>query len=152
MDRLLAMQVFERVADQSGFAAAARALDMSPPAVTRLIAELEAYLGTRLFQRTTRKVSLTEAGEAYLARVRRILQDVEEADAVASAHTNELAGRLRLHTEPVLASYVIAPLLSRFRQTHPGIVVDIEVEAHRDPPIEDFDITLLGTDASFDAD
>jgi DNA-binding transcriptional LysR family regulator len=151
MDRLLSMQVFERVAGEGGFAAAGRALDMSPPVVTRLIAELEAYLGTRLFQRTTRRVSLTEAGEAYLARVSQILQDVDEADAIASAHTHELAGRLRVHTQPVLASYVIAPLLSAFRQRHPGIVVDIEVEAYRGPPIEDYDITLLGADAGFNA-
>lgn len=151
MDRLLSMQVFERVAGEGGFAAAGRAMDMSPPVVTRLIAELEAYLGTRLFQRTTRRVSLTEAGEAYLARVSQILQDVDEADAIASAHTHELAGRLRVHTQPVLASYVIAPLLSAFRQRHPGIVVDIEVEAYRDPPIEDYDITLLGADAGFNA-
>jgi len=151
MDRLLAMQVFERVADEGGFAAAGRALDMSPPVVTRLIAELEAHLGTRLFQRTTRRVALTEAGEIYLGRVRQILQDVDEADAVASAHTEELAGRLRVHTLPVLASYVIAPLLSEFRQQYPGIIIDIDVESHRDPPIEEFDITLLGVDASFDA-
>ncbi|NYT63533.1 LysR family transcriptional regulator [Alcaligenaceae bacterium] len=152
MDRLLSMQVFERVASENGFAAAARAMDMSPPVATRLIAELEEYLGTRLFQRTTRRVSLTEAGEAYLARVRQILQDVEEADALASAHTNRLSGRLRVHTQPVLATYVIAPFLSEFRQRYPGIVVDIEVDAHRGPSIEDFDITLLGTDASFNAD
>lgn len=151
MNRLLAMQVFERVANEGGFAAAARTLDMSPPVVTRLIAELETLLGTRLFQRTTRRVALTEAGEAYLVRVRQILQDVDEADAIASAHTHELAGRLRVHTQPVLASYVIAPLLSGFRQRHAGIVIDIDVETHRDPPIEDYDITLLGVDASFDA-
>lgn len=152
MNRLLWMRVFERVADEGGFAAAARAMDISPPVVTRLIAELEAYLGTRLFQRTTRRVSLTEAGEAYLVRVRQILQDVDEADTLASAHTNELAGRLRVNTLPVLASYVIAPLLSAFRLRYPGIVVDIDVAAHRDPPIEDYDITLLGTDISFNAD
>ncbi|MER1968906.1 LysR family transcriptional regulator [Castellaniella sp. GW247-6E4] len=146
------MQIFERVASEGGFAAAARALDMSPPVATRLVAELETLLGTRLFQRTTRKVALTEAGEAYLARVRQILQDVDEADAMASAHTHELAGRLRVHTQPVLASYVIAPLLSGFRQRHPGIVIDIDVETYRDPPIEDYDITLLGVDVSFNAD
>lgn len=151
MDRLLAMRVFERVANEGGFAAAARALDISPPAVTRLVAELEAHLGTRLFQRTTRRVTLTEAGEAYLARVRQILQDVDEADAIASAHTNELAGRLRVHTQPALASYVIAPLLTPFRQEHPGITIDIDVETRSNPSIEDYDITLLGVDASFDA-
>ena len=151
MDRLLSMQVFEKVADETGFAAAARALDMSPPVVTRLIAELEAHLGARLFQRTTRRVSLTEAGEAYLGRVRQILQDVEEADALASSHTRQLAGRLRVHTQPVLATYVIAPLLKGFRQHYPRIIIDVEVEAYREPPIESFDITLLGTDAEFDA-
>src|SRR5690606_597271 len=112
MDRLLAMQVFEKVANENGFAAAARSLDMSPPVVTRMVAELEDHLGTRLFQRTTRKVSLTEAGEAYLARVRQILQDVEEADALAVAHTNRLAGRLRLHTQPVLASRCLPAMWS----------------------------------------
>ncbi|MBP6020687.1 MAG: LysR family transcriptional regulator [Burkholderiaceae bacterium] len=152
MDRLLAMQVFKRVADEGGFAVAGRTLDMSAPVVTRLIAELEAHLGTRLFQRTTRRVSLTEAGEAYLKRVRHILQDVQEADAIASAHTNDLAGRLRVHTPPVLATYVIAPLLSEFRRRYPDILIDIEVQAHGILPIENFDITLLGTDANFDAD
>lgn len=151
MDRLLAMQVFERVANEGGFAAAARALNISPPVVTRLVAELEAHLGARLFQRTTRRVALTEAGEAYLKRVRQILQDVDEADAIASSHTHELAGRLRVHTQPVLASYVIAPLLSGFRQHHAGIVIDLDVETHQAPPIEDYDVTLLGVDASFDA-
>src|SRR5690606_26627221 len=111
---------------------------------TRLVAELEAHLGARLFQRTTRRVALTEAGEAYLSRVRRILQDVEEADAAASAHTNELSGRLRLNAPPALASYVIAPLLCEFRLLHPGIVIDLDVASYRDPPIEDYDITLLG--------
>lgn len=152
MDRLVSMQVFERVADEGGFAAAARALDMSPPVVSRLIAELEAHLGTRLFQRTTRKVTLTEAGQAYLVRVRQILQDVDEADAIASAHTNELAGRLRVHTLPVLASYVIAPLLAAFCERYPGIVLDIEVGDFGVQRIEDYDITLLGTSADFDAD
>src|SRR3546814_20176760 len=120
------MQVVERVASEGGFAAAARAMDLSPPVVTRLIADIEAYLGTRLFQRTTRRVPLTEAGEAYLARVRQLLQDVDEADAIASAHTQEIAGRLRVPTQPVLASHVLAPMLSQLRLSHPGLVVDIE--------------------------
>lgn len=150
MDQLIAMRVFEKVADEGGFAAAGRVLDMSPPVVTRLIAELEAHLGTRLLQRTTRRVSLTEAGEAYLDRVRKILEDVDEADAVANAHTNELVGRVRVHTLPVLSSYVIAPLLANFRERYPGIVIDIEVGDFGSPPIEDYDITLLGTDSDFD--
>ena len=151
MDRLLSMRVFERVVDEEGFAAAARALDMSPPVVTRLVADLESHLGTRLLQRTTRRLSLTDAGQLYLMRVRSILQDIEEADAIASAHTQELQGLLRLHAPPVLATYVIAPLLAGFRLLYPKITIDLEAETLREPPIEDFDITMLGTDASFDA-
>ncbi|NLC36278.1 MAG: LysR family transcriptional regulator [Alcaligenaceae bacterium] len=152
MDQLVAMRVFERVASEGGFAAAARAMDISPPVVTRLVAELESHLGTRLFQRTTRRVSLTDAGAAYLGRVRQILQDVYEADALASANTSALSGRLSLHTLPVLASYVVSPMLTSFRHLYPDIFVEIDVGAYRDLPIEDFDITLLGTDASFNAD
>ena len=120
--------------------------------VTRLVADLEDHLGTRLLQRTTRRLSLTEAGQTYLSRVRNILQDIDEAHAVASSHTTELAGLLRLHAPPVLASYVIAPLLAEFRRRHPQILIDLEVHSLREPPIEDFDITLLGTDDRFDAD
>lgn len=152
MDRLLSMRVFERVVAEGGFAAAARVLEMSPPVVTRLVADLEDHLGTRLLHRSTRRVSLTDAGQAYLSRVRNILQDIEEADAAANAHTQELAGVLRVHALPVLASYVVAPLLAGFRQRYPHIQIEIEVESLREPPVEDFDITLLGTDDSFDAD
>ena len=152
MDRLLSMRVFERVVDEGGFAAAARALDMSAPVVTRLVADLEEHLGTRLLQRSTRRLSLTEAGQQYLGRVRNILQDIDEADAVVSAQTTDLAGLLRLHAPPVLATYVIAPLLAEFRRRYPKILIELEVESLREPPIEDFDITLLGTDDSFDGD
>jgi DNA-binding transcriptional LysR family regulator len=152
MDRLLSMRVFERVVMEGGFAAAARALDMSAPVVTRLIADLEDHLGARLLQRSTRRLSLTEAGQQYLSRVRNILSDIDEADAAARQQTQELAGLLRLHAPPVLASYVIAPLLAEFRRRYPKILIELEVESLREPPIEDFDITLLGTDDSFDGD
>lgn len=151
MDRLLSMRVFEKVVDEGGFAAAARALDMSPPVVTRLVADLENHLGTRLLQRTTRRLSLTEAGHAYLSRVRGILQEIDEAESIASAHTSELAGVLRLHAPPVLASYAVAPVIAGFRAEHPRIRIELDVESPRDLPIEDYDITLFGTEASFDA-
>ncbi|MEK7344992.1 MAG: LysR family transcriptional regulator [Pseudomonadota bacterium] len=152
MDRLQSMRVFERVVVEGGFAAAARALDMSSPVVTRLVADLEEHLGTRLLQRSTRRLSLTEAGQQYLGRVRSILQDIDDADAAARSQTQELAGLLRLHAPPALASYVIAPLLAEFRRRHPKISIELEVENLRELPIEDFDITLLGTDSNFDGD
>src|ERR1700741_1639880 len=77
MDRLDAMQAFVTVADLQGFAPAARKLGLSPSGVTRLIAALEDRLGARLLQRTTRSVTLTDAGARYLERARRILADVE---------------------------------------------------------------------------
>ena len=100
MDRLQAMRVFARVVDEGGFAAAARALDMSPPVVTRMVADLERHLGTRLLQRTTRKVALTDAGQAYLERVRTILFDIEDAEAHAAASTRELRGSLHVLAPP----------------------------------------------------
>ena len=152
MDRLLSMRVFERVVDEGGFSSAARSLDMSAPVVTRLIADLEDHLGTRLLQRTTRRMSLTDAGQAYLGRVRSILQDIDEAHAVTSSQTSELAGLLRMHAPPVLATYVIAPLLAEFQKRYPNIRIDVEVETSREPPYEDYDITLMGADDNFNGD
>jgi DNA-binding transcriptional LysR family regulator len=145
------MRVFQKVIDEGGFAAAGRSMDMSPAVVTRLVADLEDHLGTRLLHRTTRRVSLTDAGESYLERVRLILQDLDEAHALVSSQTSELAGVLRLLAPPVLATHVLAPLVSGFRQAYPKILLDIDVESHREPPIEDYDITLMGTKTSFDA-
>lgn len=151
MDRLSSLRAFQKVIEEGGFAAAARALDLSPAVVTRLVADLEEHLGTRLLHRTTRRVSLTEAGEAYLERIRQVLIDLDEAGELVSSRTRELAGLLRVLAPPVLATHVLAPLVSGFRQTYPKIRLDIEVASHREPPIEAFDITLLGASTGFDA-
>ena len=151
MDRLSSLRAFQKVIEEGGFAAAARALDQSPAVVTRLVADLEEHLGTRLLHRTTRRVSLTEAGEAYLERIRQVLIDMDEAGELVSSQTRELAGVLRVLAPPVLATHVLAPLVSGFRQTYPKIRLDIEVASHREPPIEAYDITLLGTSTGFDA-
>ena len=152
MDRLLSMRVFQKVIDEGGFAAAARALDMSPAVVTRLVADLENHLGTRLLHRTTRRVSLSPAGENYLNRVRGILQDIDEAHSIASAQTSEPKGVLRVLTPPVLATFLLAPLIAEFRALHPKIRLHVEVDSHEDLPIEDYDVTLLPTNDAFDAD
>jgi DNA-binding transcriptional LysR family regulator len=115
MDRLDAMQAFVAVADLQGFAPAARRLGLSPSAVTRLIAALEERLGARLLQRTTRQVTLTDAGARYLERVRRILGDVEEAEEAVEGERTRPGGRLvisapvgfgRLHVSPVVSAYL----------------------------------------------
>jgi DNA-binding transcriptional LysR family regulator len=115
MDRIDAMQAFVAVADGQGFAPAARKLGLSPSAVTRLIAALEQRLGARLLQRTTRQVTLTDAGSRYLERVRRILADVEEAEQAVEGERTRPGGRLvisapvgfgRLHVSPVISAYL----------------------------------------------
>jgi len=115
MDRFDAMLAFVKVADLKGFAPAARKLGLSPSGVTRLIAALEDRLGARLLQRTTRSVTLTDAGARYLERARRILADVEEAEIAAEGERARPSGRLvvsapigfgRLHVSPVMNAYL----------------------------------------------
>ena len=143
MDRLQSMRVFQQVVDEGGFAAAARKLDMAPAVVTRLVVDLETHLGVRLLQRTTRRLSLTPAGEDYLARVRDILADIDEADAAAQTHRKEMSGTIRVLAPPGIAAHVVAPAAARFQQEHPEVLFDIHVEDAADPAIEDYDMTLL---------
>ncbi|NBW49002.1 MAG: LysR family transcriptional regulator [Betaproteobacteria bacterium] len=152
MDRLQSMRVFQRVVDEGGFAAAARVLDMSPAVVTRLVADLEDHLGTRLLHRSTRRLSLSEAGEAYLARVRAILQDIDDAHALASSHSNDLAGELHILALPVFGPHVLAPLMAGFKNIHPKITLDITVETFLEPPVEDYDLVLFAAGADYDGD
>ena len=152
MDRLLSMRTFAEVVDQGGFAAAARSLALSPAVVTRLVGDLEAHLGTRLLQRTTRRIALTEAGEAYLARLRPILSDLEDATQLAQAETREMRGVIRIVSSPTLALHILAPLVAEFRIEHPGISLDIQVETTAQAFIEDCDLTLFVTYDAFDGD
>ena len=152
MDRLQSMRVFQKVIDEGGFAAAARALDMSPAVVTRLVADLEDHLGTRLLHRTTRRVSLSPAGKTYLGRIHSILQDIDEAHSAASSQTHELAGVLRILSPPVLATHVLAPMIAEFRELYPKILLDIDVESFKETSIEDYDITLMPTAEAFNGE
>jgi DNA-binding transcriptional LysR family regulator len=96
MDRFLEMRIFVAVAEEQGFAAAARRLQLSPPAVTRAIASLEASLGVLLLNRTTRSVRVTEPGQRYLEDARRILSAVESADDAVSGINASPTGRLSI--------------------------------------------------------
>jgi DNA-binding transcriptional LysR family regulator len=115
MDRLEAMSAFVAVVEQNGFSPAARRLGISPSAVTRLVAALEEQLGITLLRRTTRSMTLTDAGARYLERARRILSEVEEAERSAQAERNVPSGRLlvtapatfgRIHVGPLMAAYL----------------------------------------------
>jgi len=151
MDRLQSMRVFQQVVDDGSFAGAARKFDMSAAVVTRLVGDLEDHLGVRLLQRTTRRLALTDAGETYLARVRHILSDIDEAHAAAQAHAQEMSGTIRIMTPPVFAVHVLAPLVAEFGRRYPKVVLDIHVDSPLVPPVEDYDLTLLGAGDTFDA-
>lgn len=143
MDRLQSLRTFLRVVDEGGFAAAARKLDVDPSVVTRLVSDLEKHLGARLLQRTTRRMALTAAGEEYLARVRPLLADLDEADASVQGKTTELRGRLRLLSQPALATHVLAPAVREFQSRYPDIQIDIRAIDLPDPPVEEFDLSFL---------
>ena len=145
MDQLRAMRVFARVADEGSFAGAARALDLAPAVVTRVVAELEEHLGARLMNRTTRRLALTEVGEDYLLRVRQILADVDEAEVLAGNATSEPRGHLRVLVPPALAVHQLAKHLPRFHQQHPQVTVELHSPGPVDTLDEAFDLTLLAS-------
>ncbi|MES2945873.1 MAG: LysR family transcriptional regulator [Pseudomonadota bacterium] len=151
MDRLQSMRVFQQVVDDGGFAAAARKFNMSAAVVTRLVGDLEEHLGVRLLQRTTRRLALTDAGEAYLARVRHILNDIDEAHAAAQSHAQEMSGVIRILTPPIFGVHILGPLIAEFGWRYPKVVLDIHVDSPLVPPVEDYDLTLMGAGEAFDA-
>ena len=151
MDRLQSMRVFQQVVEEGGFAAAARKLDLAPAVVTRLVGDLEKHLGVRLLQRTTRRLSLTQAGEAYLDRLRAILTDIDEADAMVQAQTREMTGTVRVLAPPVAATHMLAPAVVAFQRLHPGVRVEVHVEDSPDPAVHDYDLAMLSSTAALDA-
>jgi DNA-binding transcriptional LysR family regulator len=115
------MAAFVAVAELRGFAPAARRLGLSPSAITRLVAALEERLSTRLLQRTTRSVTLTDAGDRYLARARRILADVGEAEDAAQAERTVPTGHFVVSAPVVFGRLNVMPLLSAFLARHPAV-------------------------------
>src|SRR5512145_1043382 len=119
------MRVFVEIVDRGSLTAAARSLDRSLPAVVRTLATLERSLGTVLLRRTTRRMSLTEEGRAYLERCRRILADVEDAEDLVGPGRGEPRGPLRV-TAPVLFGQMhVAPELVEFVRRHPAVRVEL---------------------------
>ena len=151
MDRLLSMRVFQKVIDEGGFAAAARVLDMAPAGVTRLVSDLEQHLGARLIQRTTRKLALTEAGQAYLLRVRSILSEVDDAEAAAGHSSSELQGAVQVVAPSLFANYFLATQVTRWLTRYPKVAVHLHVDPFPQNRVEEFDISFLVVNEGFDA-
>lgn len=142
MDRLASLTVFGRVVEAGGFSAAARRLNMSVTMVSNHVQALEDHLGTRLLNRTTRKVSLTEIGRAYHERAVQILAELDEADRLATAQQITPTGRLRVHTNSHIVRF-LAPVVIEFLALYPGVSVDLRTGEQMVDLIEDgFDLVI----------
>lgn len=123
MDRLDTLSVFVAVAEQGGFAAAARRLRRSPAAVTRAVAALENRLGTRLLTRTTRAMALTDAGQRYLDQSRRALAEFAELENAASADRGEPSGLLTITAPEMFGRIHVLPIVQSFMREFPRVDV-----------------------------
>lgn len=125
MDKLRAMQVFIAIADSGSLTAAARVLDSSLPAVVRALAALEAHLGVRLFQRSTRRISLTQEGQRYLENCREVVAAVALGEATLAANADEPSGLLTITAPVLFGQMYVAPAVMRLVQRHPKLQVKL---------------------------
>jgi DNA-binding transcriptional LysR family regulator len=127
MDQLLAMRAFARVVEAGNFTRAADSLDMPNATLSKLVQELEAHLGVRLLQRTTRRVTVTPEGEDYYAKATRILRDLEDIDTSFNIARSTPRGHLRIDVGGSTARDVLIPLLPEFLARYPEIRIDLGV-------------------------
>ena len=125
MDRLNSMAIFVRVVALGGFAAAAREASLSPTMVAKHVQALEAHLGSKLLNRTTRRQSLTEAGHIYHAHCRRLLADIDAADQSVGLLRAAPRGTLRVTAPVTFGTRRLAPALADFLRLYPDVNVDL---------------------------
>ena len=121
------LTTFIEVSRCGSFATAARYLDQDPSSISRSVAQLEQQLGVRLFQRTTRKVSLTEAGVHYAKKIEPILNELEQANEEAKTANSHPVGKLKLSTSVAFGVKCVLPLLGEFQNRYPGITLDLKL-------------------------
>ena len=125
MTNLGDLEIFSRVIAMGSMSAAGRALGLSPAVVSKRVKRLEERLGTRLFQRTTRQISLTEAGQGFYDRIVGILAGIEEAEAFVSGRSGAVRGTLRISAPTSFGRMHIAPNLKGFMDTYPELIVNL---------------------------
>lgn len=143
MDRFDSLHTFVAVVEAGSFSTAAVRLDRAKSAVSRQVAALEAHLGVQLLNRTTRRLSLTEAGREFHERAQRILADLDEAELSVAAEQTALRGRLRLAAPLSFGVLHLAPALDEFLLQHPELVLDLDLDDRRINLVEEgFDLAL----------
>jgi len=125
MDKLISMNVFVRVAKAGSFAGGARDVGISRAMATKHIMQLEGVLGTRLFNRTTRSLSLTDVGASYLERCQQVLLDIEEMEAAVTHLQTEPRGLLKISAPPAIGATHIARAVAEFLKLHPDLTIDL---------------------------
>ncbi len=130
MDRLTEMEAFATVVDQGGFTDAAKKMGISKSAVSKHVSSLEARLGARLLNRTTRRVSPTEIGLAYYDRARQVIADAGEADAVVTSTQSAPSGLLRISVATDFGVNLLSPILADFLREYPDITVNMVLNNH----------------------
>lgn len=125
MDKFEAMRVFVAVVDAGSFVGAAEALNLSKTVVSRQVAELEASLGARLLHRTTRKLSLTGAGQTFHVRCKTLLADLAQYEGEVAAHAVQATGVLKINVPVTFGLLHLAPVWPSFMQAHPGVTLDV---------------------------
>jgi DNA-binding transcriptional LysR family regulator len=128
MDRLDAMQMFLRIVETGSLSAVAREMGTTQPTISKQLTALEQHLNTRLLQRTTRKLSLTEAGALYYETCKRVVDEVRDAESTLSSLQNSLSGRLHVNTSIAFGEMFVTPLLLEFQSLHPGLSVHLSLE------------------------
>jgi DNA-binding transcriptional LysR family regulator len=143
MDRFSALRVFAQVVESGGFSRAAERLGLSTTAVSRQVAELEAHLQTRLLNRTTRRLSLTESGQALYGRAVQLLHDLHEAEQEASRAAITPRGTIRLTTSITFGARHVAPAIAGFVARHPDVKFDVQLADRIVDVVEEgFDLTI----------
>jgi DNA-binding transcriptional LysR family regulator len=127
MDRLQAMETFTLVVETGGFKRAAERLRVLPSTVTKTIKDLEAHLGVQLLNRTTRAISVTDAGLRYYDSCKAILREIQAAEEDVAGRSGMIRGAIRVGTTPSLARHVIIPALPQFAARYPGIYIDLHL-------------------------
>lgn len=143
MNRLQAMELLVATVREGSFSAAGRRAGLSPASVSRHIGELEDQLGVQLLNRTTRHLSLTEAGKIYAQRVQQVLHSIEDAEAAARALHSTPRGTLRIHSRTMFGTTVLTPLMPEFQKQYPELKVELRLSERRiQLREEEFDIDL----------
>ena len=128
MDSLASVVAFVHAVEQQSYVAAARVGGVSPSAIGKAVARLESRLGVRLFNRTTRSISLTEEGAVLYERYKRIIDDMGDAEATISRSRERPRGRLRVSVPHIVGHHLLMPLLPIFTEQFPEIELDIDFE------------------------